>query len=271
MSYLWKYQSRFYPLERVLVDKVIDSAPECYQGNLRSQIDCINSICRLADFKEVNLYRLRKGKPTFEQSISLPFSGTEHVICSILFTFPDLKGSIKVKAWLVEGFLFSLTFDKSPKDFKRRKNVIIKEIHSNYEGLNKQVAQEFAQNVKYELKMIAGLLGDYHYARLKKPLSVQEKKRLLDGLATKLPDDYLQLILFADGFEVEDGIVYGLKTIRQVVTDNMNYLILAEHQNGFIAVSEGSGQGNIYYYATEDDDVVVMGRSFIPVLKQKIL
>jgi hypothetical protein len=258
---------RFYPLERVLLDEVVSISPDCYKDNLRKQINCVNKIQRHSQCKEVNLYRIVNGDPSFDKCIALPYDEDEHLICIINFTFPCLNCTFNLKIWSVKGFIFSLTFDKSPKRFLKHEDVVIKKVTSNYSDIVKEIKRDIHD--KGDSYKLERLLGEHIFTNIRPPISILDKHRISTESNRKLPKEYIEIISYADGFEIDDWIVHGHKQIRQVVTQKNNYLILAETDDGYLATEEDAKDDEIYFLR-HDQEPVLLEESFIEALKKCI-
>ncbi len=264
MFNFFKYKTKFYPLESILIEKVIYNAPEIYQDKLRQHIDSVAKIQRHSGYKEINLYPLKEGKPYYDSALLLPQKDSENAICTIDFIENNSKVSFRVQAWLVEGFFFTLTFNKSPKHFIKCDDINIKNIKNDYDCLQ---LSEKDSTLRVNEDAIKAMLGEYNYARIQPPLSEENKKHYLNKYESIFPKDYLKLLTCCDGLEIDDGIIYGLKTIRQVVAENDNYLLLAEYPGGCLVIPEGSEDGKIYYYDYETHEATFRGNSFVEALK----
>lgn len=263
----FRYGSKLYPLEKALVNEVIKISPGDYKDKLYKQIESVNKIQRHSEFKEVNMYRMKKGRSTFDANIALPYAKLEHVICTIDFLCNDSNTSLKAKAWLVKGYFFSLSFNKSPKQYRMCEDIIIKKILPNFSDLTVHLTCHANDNEKNCLQKLKELLGEHNIVNIRPPVSKVEIEHFLAVFDGRLPPDYIELIAYADGFEIDKWVVHGLKNIRHVIGKDTNYYILAETNNKYLAVKEDDESAKVFSIK-HDQDAVDKGESFIVVIRQ---
>lgn len=114
---LLRRRNDFFPFERAILDAVFSRMTDETRMLLLRQVEVINTIQRLSDGKEVNLYRTRLGKADFDNTLRLPNSPTELLIATVHLKKPSSKTTLKADVWMAEGRLFSLEFNISPKRF----------------------------------------------------------------------------------------------------------------------------------------------------------
>jgi hypothetical protein len=106
-----------YPFERAAISEVAARLGEAGH-KLRQQIDTINKVHRLVSGKEVNLYRMRGGRPDFDDALRLTGVNDEALLATVWLKHPGgLASALKLEIWLVDGQLFSLIYDKPPDAF----------------------------------------------------------------------------------------------------------------------------------------------------------
>lgn len=106
-----------YPFERSILDDVISHMGSQSGARLRLQIEAVNKIQRLCDGREVNLYQMQNGKAAFDKSLCFPNAPDEVLLASVSLKSPSGPTMLIAKVWVVQGRLFSLEFNKSPKQF----------------------------------------------------------------------------------------------------------------------------------------------------------
>ncbi len=83
----------------------------------------------------------------------------------------------------------------------------------------------------------------------------------LSELETVLPSDYLELVSQTEELSVDGCRVYRLSEVREVVTRDATCQVLVERDGtGALAVKQGDAQGEIYFFAY-DENAVVAGSS----------
>lgn len=110
--------NRFLPPLRSLERKLLNAFTERLSPDaatlLKKQIEQINLVQRHADHKEVNFYCMKHGKPAFDERFRFP-TRQETKLATIRFTAVDAPELFRADIWLVHGHLFSIEFDRSPK------------------------------------------------------------------------------------------------------------------------------------------------------------
>jgi hypothetical protein len=268
MFLLRRFKTKLYPLEQTLLNVVIDRAPACWKDSLKEQVETINLIQRHAKAKEINFYRLIRGQPSFDDRIRLSFTRGEHKLCTIAFSPSNYDMNIKADVWMVNGFLFSLGFSFSPKEFLKCEDITVKELRF-FDDAALQDKETEGWRDSALVPTLKQFFGDCDISQVNQPLGEGEKKRCITMLGTKFPDDYRQLMLIADGFEIGDWKVNGLATVRQVVDLEQNWYILAESTEAFLAVIEADSQGEVYYLVPGEDPVK-LGKSFVAAMKTRL-
>lgn len=112
---MFKFVEKFRDYELLLFEKVKSRLSDEANEILNKQLDAVNHIQRLYDDKEVDLYRKKWGKPTFDESIKFPIDFEEIKLCEI--KIKSSVGRMKVDFWIVEGFLFQLKFSVAPQKY----------------------------------------------------------------------------------------------------------------------------------------------------------
>jgi hypothetical protein len=110
---------RFTNLELRVIDSVRLNLPEGVLPAWDRQISEINKIQRLPDGVEVNFYRMKRGRPTFESAIALPNKSEEHLLAKLVISAPSVtEKKLTANIWCVNGFLFSIEYDSSSNYFE---------------------------------------------------------------------------------------------------------------------------------------------------------
>ncbi len=101
--------SGFKPLEKRILDGVIENLDTNRAGKFRERMARINLVQRLDGGREVNVYELRDGKPVIDSSLRLCDIRGERTLAEFrLTTVNGAKNSGKV--WLFDGRFVSLEF-----------------------------------------------------------------------------------------------------------------------------------------------------------------
>jgi hypothetical protein len=268
LDFLLSGRADFYPFEMRIIDAVKSRLDDDAATRLQRQIEVINKIQRLADGKEVNLYQMRGGKAVFDDERRFPDAADEALLASVNLTGPDERANLKAEVWLAKGRLFSLVFNKPPKQF--------------FAGMNLTVAQPPITDVKIwfdpmhphvpsadksvDASALRGWLREWHakglVADLHAPLPPAECAARIARIDAQLPTDYLELVAQTEGARLAASVVYGVAETRQVVWPEANYYIMAEIEwIGALAVKEGDRNAEIYLLRYDENNVRPVGTS----------
>lgn len=258
----------FYPFEMRIIDAVKSRLDDEAASRLQGQIAVINKIQRLSDGKEVNLYQMRGGKALFDDNRRFPDAADEALLASVNLTGPDERANLKAEVWLAKGRLFSLVFNKPPKQF--------------FAGMNLAAAQPHISDVKIwfdpmhphapsadklaDVSALRGWLREWHAkglaTNLHAPLPPAECSAHLARIDAQLPIDYLELLAQSDGARLARCVIFGAAEARKVVWPEANYYVIAEIEGmGALAVKEGDRNAEIYLLRYEENDVRPVGTS----------
>ncbi|MDR2152653.1 MAG: SMI1/KNR4 family protein [Helicobacteraceae bacterium] len=266
---IFGHKSHFYPYETELLNKVKSLLNKEAQNLFQRQIDMVNKVQRLSNNKEVNLYRMRFGKPTFDDSIRFPNLIKEAILAKACFIGESGK-AVKIKIWLVQGYIFSLTFDRAPKILcatSALKDILptIKDVKIITDPMNENKSHN-----KIEIDIPRIEIKDI-VAKAYKFLLPTEIQSALDVIDAKLPNDYIDLIYKTNGANGKGFLIYGIKEIREIIFDSRSYYILAEFEGfGIIAVEGESNNGELYLLQYEIENIKPLGISFERALREAL-
>jgi hypothetical protein len=217
--------SQLTPLEsRVIAGVSAKLSPPARQL-FDAQMGQVNRIQRHSSGKEVNFYPMRRGKPVYDERFLFPLR-TETLLATANLSISGGQNSLRAEVLLVEGWVFSLVFNKPPG--KASENAI----HlANVEILRDPMIAASADSAS----------------------EAKRREEVLAAIRSKLPDEYLQLVGEGKGITVNDWAVSGIQGIRKIVDGDGNYYLLAEKEGmGVIGVREDDSSGQLYYLAYED-------------------
>lgn len=268
LDFLVGGRAEFYPFETRIIEEVKSRLDNDGASRLQRQVEVINKIQRLTDGKEVNLYQMRHGKPAFDDSLRFPGATDEALLASVSLTGPDKRTKLKAEVWLANGRLFSLVFNKPPKQFFAGANLksVQPEIATVKIWFDPMHPQPIDSDKPIDESTLTGWLRDWHAkgrtAGLHAPLPQSERSTCLDRIDAQLPTDYLELVAQTEGVRLAACVVYGVAGIRQIVWTEANYYILAEIEMlGALAVKDGDRDAELYLLHYEDNDVRPVGTS----------
>lgn len=129
-----------YPFEERILAEVMARLHEEARARLQRQIDVINKVQRLSGGRDVNLYQMRGGSAAFDDSLRFPNAPAELLLASVNLALPNHNEVLKVELWMAEGRLFSLEFNRAPKQFfsgvdlrEAQPEIVDVKIHSDLE------------------------------------------------------------------------------------------------------------------------------------------
>lgn len=259
----------FYPFETRIIEEVRSRLGAEASVRLQSQVEKINKLQRLANGKEVNLYHMLHGKPAFDDNLRFPDASDEALLASASLICSEKPTKLKVELWLAKGRLFSLVYNKPPKQFfadadlksVRPEIVDVKiwfdPMHPHPTRVDKPI----------DSSTLTGWLREWRskgrVTDLRKPLLSAEREALLGRIDAQLPPDYLELAAQTDGAKLMTCTVHGVAGIRKIVWPEKNFYILAEIEgHGALAVQEGSQDAMLYFLDYEDNEARPVGKSF---------
>jgi hypothetical protein len=267
--------SRLYPFEISAVEEVIKRLPEESGSQLRKQVGAINKVQRLTKGKEVNLYRIRLGKPSFDDGLKFTGTNDEALLATVSLTDPSgSKARLKAELWLVGGWLFSLLFNKPPKEFFAGSHIhtvqpMIADVKIWFDPmhLNNTIQQETSIP-------LGGWLADWQenekVSGLRTPLTSDERKAALERIDAVLPADYVDMLSQTNGLTVGEWVIHGAAKVRKIVTTGTSYYVLGETRDCGLVVQEGSTDGVVGLLDYGDDSLRPMARPIAKSLKDAV-
>jgi len=123
--------------EKVLFDNLINKLASKAGSQLAKQIESINYVQRHANKKEVTLYTIKNNKPFFNEKYQFFLNLPEVKLASIIFKDSVESENFHADFWLVNGYIFSIEFDKSPSKIKNS-NIDIKTIQVFVDPMKKE-------------------------------------------------------------------------------------------------------------------------------------
>ncbi len=82
-----------------------------------SQVQAFNKVQRLPEGVEVNFYRMKNGRPSFDEALAFPNKTTELLIAKVQVELAGM-GKLTAKVWCVKGFVFSIEYEGSVSYFE---------------------------------------------------------------------------------------------------------------------------------------------------------
>jgi hypothetical protein len=170
------------------------------------------------------------GKSIFDETICFP-NITGEALLATAYIIGESKIKVQAKIWLVDGHIFSLTFNKPPKILCATSN----------------------------LKTLSHLIVNTKIVNDPKAVIANNIDALINAV---LPSDY------DDSIKNDAITINGKLSIREIVLYKDNYYILAEFNGGVIAVRSGGDDGALYLLRYEDESIEPLGNSFIKAIEK---
>jgi hypothetical protein len=101
--------ARLSALEKMILDSVKDHLDVRMRSLWDRQIATINKVQRLPEGVEVNFYRMKSGRPSFEEDLACPNKTTELLVAKVRVELSGM-GKLDAKVWCVKGFVFSIEY-----------------------------------------------------------------------------------------------------------------------------------------------------------------
>ncbi|HBR19760.1 MAG TPA: hypothetical protein DD726_06040 [Phycisphaerales bacterium] len=140
---MFKKRTLFLPLEVSLLSSLCGAVPIEMAEHLKNQLSTIKKIQRINDDREVDLYYQPPiNSPDAATNRIMPYVG-ESKFATIKFMIPEKTSEILADFWLVNGYLFSINFNISPKEYAKRDVINVREIllHRGHEHLYGQYVE----------------------------------------------------------------------------------------------------------------------------------
>lgn len=251
---------KFYPLEKSILATITERSPENIKPLLLARIKEINLVQRHMDFKEINLYAMKGKKVVKNHSIHMPIDIEEYKYATLTMQIDN--EIFKVDAWVVSGDLFSLTFNRSPKKYMKRLDIIMLDVRVNCPVPPIKTSPKTVGSISNKQSRD---ISPYH----EPPLTKEALDFYLYQMETKLPDDYLNILSKYNGIVMGNWIVLGIDKVRHVVLQNGCYYVLAESaDNKYLIVEDRKQDGKLFFTSHDSDDIVDMGNSLCLALEK---
>jgi hypothetical protein len=118
LAKLFGLDSKFSALEILILDTVRNHLDSSLVTLWDRQLHAINKIQRLPGGIEVDFYRIKNRKPTFNEQLAFPNKSEELLIAKILININNSSAALAANIWCVKGFLFSIEYAGNPDYFE---------------------------------------------------------------------------------------------------------------------------------------------------------
>lgn len=110
--------SRLSEAEKLVLGCVRDRLDPSIAARWDQQVRAINKIQRLPEGVEVNFYRMKQGRPSFDGALAFPNKANELLVAKVRLKLPDVGHEIVASVWSIKGFVFSIEYSSSVNYFE---------------------------------------------------------------------------------------------------------------------------------------------------------
>jgi hypothetical protein len=105
-------------LEKLVLDCVRAHLDASVAALWDRQVQAINKIQRLPEGIEVNFYRMKNGRASFDDELAFPNTTAELLVAGVQIGLPGGRHRLTASVWCIKGFLFSIEYDGSVSYFE---------------------------------------------------------------------------------------------------------------------------------------------------------
>jgi hypothetical protein len=255
------------PWESIVLECLINGLDEESGQILRKQIKSSNKIQRFSKGKNVSLYRLRWGKPAFDDSLRFNFD-VGALIMATVDLHNELTGEkIKTEFWLVSGRLFSIEFNRPPKSLTKGKgNVVASGLRIILNPMKKPQPVEVSVTDK-EVIAALGIEAIEISSLQSDVLNNEELKQSIAAQQDELPSELLNFYSLGVSVNIGSVVIHSISKIRSIVFDTFSTKVLAEdNKERLLCVVEG--QEGYFLFRYDMDDPMLLNGKFKDSLKE---
>lgn len=116
-SVLFGGSARLSDLEGRILDCVRSHLDASLVARWEKQVESINKVQRLPEGVEVNFYRMKGGRPSFDPELAFPNKAKELQLATVEISLSNASQTLMARVWCVKGFLFSIEYEGSVSYF----------------------------------------------------------------------------------------------------------------------------------------------------------
>ncbi|MBI9074556.1 MAG: hypothetical protein JEZ02_04020 [Desulfatibacillum sp.] len=267
ITFLSKRHEPLKSYEKKILLPIGDQLTSEKQTEFINQMEAIHSVVRSNSKKEVvfrykvqDKDRLRAASPFFNR-------WPERVCASVQFQVAELNELFHAEIGLVNGVVFSIELNKSPKKIGK-KPILIQETRIFPESM-------WPDGNQAPPKALSGPVGEWTdkhgFSRFHPPLSAKAIEAWLQYFDISFPTEYLDIINQTEGAESDNFIIHGLSSLPRVVFPKENYLILCEIKGcGVLTIGRSGEDNRIQFFHFEDDGPYPQKGSFWEVMESQL-
>jgi hypothetical protein len=115
---LFGSSSRLSNLEKLILD-CVRARLDAGAANLwDKQVQAVNKVQRLPEGVEVDFYRMKGGRPSFDPELAFANKTEELLVAKVRIGVSNSPVKLAASVWCVKGFLFSIEYEGSVKYFE---------------------------------------------------------------------------------------------------------------------------------------------------------
>ena len=122
-------------LENKLLEILFQNLPDFIFSTIKEQFKKYNLLQREIDFKEINFYRIKKGKVFTEDFPKLKTNRQEFELMEIKFKVIKNDAAYIAKFWVVNNLFFCISFNKSIKNILNEIDIEIISLEKSYASI----------------------------------------------------------------------------------------------------------------------------------------
>jgi len=111
LAHLFGTGSQLSEMEGLVLDNVKDHLNAGIGALWDEQVQAINKVQRLPEGVEVNFYRMKNGRPSFEEKLAFTNKTEELLVARVKIGLPNVREKLTADVWCVKGFLFSIEYN----------------------------------------------------------------------------------------------------------------------------------------------------------------
>jgi len=222
---------KLWPIEVQVLKAISTHLPEPARQRMLRQVESVNKVQRFAEGKEVNLYHMVDGKPAFDESLVFANRAPEVRLATVKLRTTASSNAGRAESWLAHGRIFSITFDVPPKS-KAGDSIAIESVRLWTDPMEAENGPEAQPATPSDIARLKAWLGElansFEISDAMAPPAEASLMRQLASWDYTFSPDVRELLAMSGGFRVGQCAVHGLSSIRTIVLESGEFIILAE-------------------------------------------
>jgi hypothetical protein len=228
---IWGETDALRPIEIRVLSEVGMHLSDANSQLMRRQLESVNKVQRFTDDREVNLFHMVRGKAFFDESLLFANRTPEARLATLKLRAKSAPSSIRAEVWLAHGRIFSVTFDSPPRLWTDD-TVEIESVRlwtNPMEADTEIEARPATQSDVARLeRWLDGVAAQRAISDALAPPSELWLERRLSELEYGFTRDVVELFGISGGFRIDDYTVHGLSSIRTIILECGEFVVIAE-------------------------------------------